>query len=72
MLRKKNDTVSIPVRDAETVSPDFEEDLSLLEHTLSLSYEERIQHHQSALDLFLELQGAGEKLRARTDEVGPR
>lgn len=38
-------------------------DLSLIEASLSCSYEERAVHHQAALDLALELEAIGRRLR---------
>ncbi len=40
-------------------------DTTLTDHTLSLSYEERIETHQSALQLVRDLQEAGKELHAR-------
>jgi len=73
-LQRKKDTGSIPVADISTVSlaDDSEIDLSLLEHNLSLSYEQRLEEHQSALDLVLELQKAGEVLRSTQNETRPQ
>lgn len=71
MLRKKNNTVENPVANAGTVSPigSSEVDTSLIEYNLSLSFEERLAQHQSALNLLIELQIAGEHFRAREDEA---
>ena len=41
---------------------DSEIDISLVEYNLSLSYEERLQQHQEALNLFLLIQEQGKKL----------
>jgi len=38
-------------------------DLSLLEASLSVSYDQRARQHQSALDLALEFERAGRQLR---------
>jgi len=38
-------------------------DLSLIEESLSYSYEQRAVHHQRALDLALEMERAGRQLR---------
>jgi hypothetical protein len=40
-------------------------DLSLVEASLSCSYEERAVQHQAALDLALELEAIGQRLRFR-------
>jgi hypothetical protein len=73
MIIKKEDTVSIPASDESTVSPGnhSEIDLSLIEYNLSLSFERRLEEHQSALNLALELQRAGEELRSMQNEAGP-
>jgi hypothetical protein len=47
-----------------------EVDIALLEYNLSLSYEERLAQHASALDLVLELQSAGRILRSKEHENG--
>jgi hypothetical protein len=44
-------------------------DLSLLEESLSYSYEERAVHHQRALDLALEMEKAGRQLRERSQST---
>lgn len=41
-------------------------DLSLIDESLALSYDERARQHQAALDLALELERAGRQLRERT------
>jgi hypothetical protein len=38
-------------------------DLSLIRESLALSYEQRAIQHQTALDLMLEMERAGQKLR---------
>ena len=40
-------------------------DLSLIEESLSYSYEQRAVHHQAALNLALEIERAGRQLRDR-------
>jgi hypothetical protein len=40
-------------------------DVSLIEESLSYSYEQRAVHHQEALNLALELERAGRELRER-------
>lgn len=72
MLQKKNDTVSIPVRDEGTVSSPESGliDESLIEHTLSLSFEERIEAHEAARQLVKDLQKAGNEHYARQSK-GP-
>lgn len=74
MLEAKNDTVANPARDHGTVSPleAPDVDLALLDYNLSLSFEERVAHHQSALDLLVELRQAGEMLRANENETRSR
>jgi hypothetical protein len=42
-------------------------DLSLIEDSLSLSYDQRAIQHQQALDLALELERAGRELRERSE-----
>lgn len=44
-------------------------DLSLIELSLSYSYDKRAEQHQAALELALELQRIGQELRG---EVAPR
>lgn len=41
---------------------EFGIDISLLESTLTCSYQERLERHESALTLVLELKRAGEQL----------
>ncbi len=50
--------------------PHPEVDIALLEYNLSLSYEERLAQHASALDLVIELQNAGRNLRLKEYENG--
>jgi hypothetical protein len=38
-------------------------DMSLIRESLALCYEERILQHQAALDLMLEMERAGQRLR---------
>jgi hypothetical protein len=40
-------------------------DLSLVEESLSYSYEQRALHHQAALNLALEMENAGQRIRDR-------
>jgi conjugal transfer/entry exclusion protein len=40
-------------------------DLSVMDESLSHTYEERAVHHQRALDLALEMERAGQQLRER-------
>ncbi len=42
-------------------------DLSLVDESLSLSYDQRALQHQEALNLTLELERAGRKLRERPE-----
>ncbi len=46
-------------------------DLSLIDQSLSLSYEQRALQHQAALDLLLEMERAGQKLRDRDQSIDP-
>ena len=46
-------------------------DLSLIDQSLSLSYEQRALQHQAALDLLLEMERAGQKLRDRDQPIDP-
>ncbi len=41
-------------------------DLALTEDNLRLSFEQRALHHQAALDLALEIERAGQRLRERS------
>ena len=41
-------------------------DLTLLPETLRLSYTDRVEQHQRALNLMLELQRAGRQIRGET------
>lgn len=41
-------------------------DLSLIDYNLSLTYEQRLLQHDSALELMLALRAAGERLYAKT------
>jgi hypothetical protein len=43
-------------------------DLSLIDESLSYSYEERAVHHQRALNLALELERVGRELRERSQQ----
>lgn len=47
-------------------------DIALIDYNLSLTYEQRIDQHQSALDLVLELRRIGEHRRLETDETRSR
>ncbi len=40
-------------------------DLSLIDESLSYSYEQRALHHQAALNLALEMENAGRRIRDR-------
>jgi hypothetical protein len=42
-------------------------DMSLIEESLRCSYEERARQHQAALELALELESIGQRLRDRTE-----
>jgi hypothetical protein len=44
-------------------------DMSLIEESLSYSFEERALHHQNALNLAIEMEKAGQQLRERVDDV---
>ena len=44
-------------------------DLSLIEESLSYSYEQRALHHQAALNLAIEMEKAGRQLRERTQST---
>lgn len=46
-------------------------DLSLVEDSLALSYDQRAFQHQQALNLALELERAGRELRERPESAGP-
>jgi hypothetical protein len=46
-------------------------DLSLIEDSLSLSYDQRAIQHQQALNLALELERAGQELRERSEPTDP-
>jgi hypothetical protein len=46
-------------------------DLSLVDESLSLSYDQRALQHQEALNLALELEAAGRKLRERPEPADP-
>ena len=46
-------------------------DLSLVDESLSLSYDQRALQHQEALNLVLELEAAGRKLRERPESADP-
>lgn len=50
-----------PIEEAERAGFD----LSLIEESLSYSYEQRAVHHQAALNLALEMEKAGRQLRER-------
>jgi hypothetical protein len=41
-------------------------DISLIRTTLSYTYEQRVLQHQAALELMLEMEAAGRKLREST------
>jgi hypothetical protein len=47
-------------------------DLSLIEHNLALSREDRIIEHERALSLFLELEQRGAELRKQGPDGQPR
>lgn len=49
-----------PKREPQSLAAQ-EVDKSLLEHNLSLNYEERLRQHQRALDMVEELQKAGRR-----------
>jgi len=46
-------------------------DMSLIRESLRLSCEQRILQHQAALDLMLELERAGQRLRDAASSSGP-
>jgi hypothetical protein len=46
-------------------------DISLIRESLALSYEERVLQHQAALDLMLEMERAGQKLRDAASSTRP-
>lgn len=46
-------------------------DLSLIDESLRLSYDQRAMQHQEALNLALELERAGRKLRERPQPPDP-
>jgi hypothetical protein len=50
-----------PIEEAERAGFD----LSLIEESLSYSYEQRALHHQAALNLAIEMERAGRQLRDR-------
>jgi hypothetical protein len=50
-----------PIEEAERAGFD----LSLIDESLSYSYEQRARHHQAALNLALEMENAGRQIRDR-------
>ena len=46
-------------------------DMSLVRESLALSYEQRAIQHQVALNLMLEMEKAGQRLRDRTQSAHP-
>jgi len=50
-----------PIEEAERAGFD----LSLVDESLSYSYEQRALHHQAALNLALEMEDAGRRIRDR-------
>jgi hypothetical protein len=50
-----------PIEEAERAGFD----LSLVDESLSYSYEQRALHHQAALNLALEMENAGRRIRDR-------
>ena len=46
-------------------------DLSLIRESLGLSYEQRALQHQAALDLVLEMERAGQRLRDAAQSADP-
>jgi hypothetical protein len=46
-------------------------DMSLIRESLGLSYEERAVQHQRALDLMLEMERAGQRLRDAAQSADP-
>jgi hypothetical protein len=46
-------------------------DLSLIEESLGLTYDQRAIQHQQALNLALELERAGRELRERPESADP-
>jgi lipopolysaccharide biosynthesis protein len=46
-------------------------DLSLIRENLSLTYEQRALQHQAALDLMLEMERAGQRLRDTAQSSDP-
>jgi hypothetical protein len=46
-------------------------DMSLIRESLGLSYEQRALQHQAALDLMLEMERAGQKLRDAAQSADP-
>jgi hypothetical protein len=54
-----------PIEEAERAGFD----LSLIEESLSYSYEQRAVHHQAALNLAIEMEKAGRHLRERDQSI---
>ena len=44
-------------------------DISLIEESLGYSHEKRLMQHQAALDVVLEMERAGQKLRERAEST---
>ena len=56
-----------PIEDAERAGFD----LSLVDESLSYSYERRALYHQAALNLALEMENAGRRIRDRHQPTTP-
>jgi hypothetical protein len=54
-----------PIEEAEQAGFD----LSLIEESLSYTYEQRALHHQAALNLAIEMEKAGQQLRERAQST---
>ncbi len=54
-----------PIEEAERAGFD----LSLVDESLSYSYEQRALHHQAALNLALEMESAGQQIRDRHQPI---
>jgi len=71
--QKKNNPGPNPVRDANAVSDNSQTpiDVSLINHALKLSYEERIEAHESARQLMSDLEEAGRNYYAQQSKSTP-
>ena len=64
----KEEELVRPICETQAKGGSSQIDISLIEHILKLSYEERIEGHESARQLVRDLQKAGQEYYARQSQ----